>query len=224
MTRCSPYLLRRWSAPSRLGVALDAMKNQARQSAKTGASQNMLAATAAVTASLAVTSMPAAARSEDRDRLEVFGPGERGRIEERGGSTREQFERGYRVGRDDERWSSRGSGTQEVRAAMEFLDYACQQIESGHLRSAWVALGRAETRLASRSLSADSNDEAAAGAAVGGIRAARQALRERNADLAISRTEGAMEIASCGATVGRNVPSSALTGAGSLGPGRPLSG
>lgn len=55
---------------------------------------------------------PAAAQSYERDRadmfgrndrLEVFGEGRRGWFEERDRRGREEFERGYRMGRDDER-------------------------------------------------------------------------------------------------------------------------
>ena len=137
---------------------------------------------------------------------------------------REQFERGYRAGRDEERRARVEVGGQEARAAMEFLDHARQQIDRGDLRAAWVALGRAETRLATRALPPGAEDEAATGAAVGAIRAARQALRERDADLALARTERAMNLAQRGAMVGRNVPGSALSGAGTPGPGQPLTG
>lgn len=60
----------------------------------------------------AFASPPAAAQSYERDRtdmfgrndrLEVFGEGWRGWFEDRERHGREEFERGYRLGRDDER-------------------------------------------------------------------------------------------------------------------------
>lgn len=152
----------------------------------------------------AFAAVPAAAQSEDRN-------------------AREQFERGYRAGREDERRAGGESGDQEARAAMEFLDYARQQMERGDLRAAWIALGRAEVRFAPRSLPAGA-DEAAAGAAVGAIRAARQALSERDVDLALARTERAINLAERGMIVGRNVPGRMLNGAGEPGAGQPLTG
>ena len=139
---------------------------------------------------------------------------------------REQFLRGYRAGRDHERRASNsgggGGGSQDYGAAMEFLDLAQRRMDQGDLRAAWVALGRAETRLATRSLPEDADDEAAAGGAVGAVRAARQALRERDVDLAQARAARAADLARSGAVVGRNVPGTSLAGAGSPGPGQPL--
>ena len=141
--------------------------------------------------------------------------------------TREQFRRGYRAGREDERraGTSGGSGAadQDYSAAMEFLDLAQRRMDQGDLRSAWIALGRAETRLATRSLPEDADHEAAGGA-VGAVRAARQALRERDVDLAQARAARAADLVRSGAVVGRNVPGTSLAGAGVPGPAQPFTG
>lgn len=148
--------------------------------------------------------------------------------------SREQFRRGYSAGRDDERRmgagrgderrSAGGSESQDYTAAVELLDHAQRQMARGDLRGAWVALGRAETRLATRALQAGVDDEAAAGGAVGAVRAARRALREREVDLAQARAARAMDLAQRGMAVGRNVPGSALAGAGVPGPAEPFTG
>lgn len=143
---------------------------------------------------------------------------------------REQFRRGYRAGREDERraGNSGGSGGADqdhnYATATEFLDLAQRRMDQGDLRGAWVALGRAESRLAARSLPEGADYEAAAGGAVGAIRAARQALRERDVDLAQARAARAMDLAQRGAAVARNVPGSALAGAGVPGPAEPFAG
>lgn len=147
---------------------------------------------------------------------------------------REQFRRGYRAGREEERRMSAGRGderraaggseNQDYNAAMELLDYAQRQMARGDLRGAWVALGRAETRLATRSLPEGADDEAAAGGAVGAVRAARRALRERDVDLAQARTARAVDLAQKGIAIARNVPGSALAGAGVPGPAEPFTG
>ncbi|MBU8536605.1 hypothetical protein [Falsiroseomonas tokyonensis] len=139
---------------------------------------------------------------------------------------RDAYDYGYRAGREDERnagqLSSGMASNRELRAAMEFLDNARMQINRGNLREAWVALGQAETRLLTRSLPEGSSGEAATGAAIGAIREARQALREREVDRARSRTARAMELASSGQIVGRNTAGWRLEGAGQRGEGQPL--
>ncbi len=125
---------------------------------------------------------------------------------------RTAYDRGYRMGRDEERraWSDQD---RESRAGMEYLDIARQRLERGDLRAAWVALGRAETRFATRAVPRGSEQEAATGAAVGAIRDARDAIEDRELDRARGLTQRAMSLASRGMLVGRNVPGSAL-GAG----------
>lgn len=63
-------------------------------------------------AGMALAPAPAAAQSYERDRtdmfgrndrLEMFGEGRRGWFEDRERGGRDEFERGYRLGRDDER-------------------------------------------------------------------------------------------------------------------------
>ncbi len=108
--------------------------------------------------------------------------------------------------------------------AMEFLRLAQRAIDQGALRSAWVALGRAETRLLTRATTAPQGEQAAQGGAIGAIRSARQALTERDVELAAERTERAMVLARRGDAVGSNTSGVALTGAGAPGPGQPLSG
>ncbi len=142
---------------------------------------------------------------------------------------REQFWRGYRAGRDDERRElvvvvGRGGTRQEYGAAMEFLDFAQRRMDQGDLRGAWVALGRAEARLATRALPEDADHEAAAGGAAGAVRAARQALRERDVDLAQTRAARAMDLAQRGVAIGRNAPGTSLAGAGVPGPAEPFAG
>lgn len=125
---------------------------------------------------------------------------------------RTAYDRGYRMGRDDERraWSDQDS---DARAGMEYLDIARQRLERGDLRAAWVALGRAETRFVTRAVPRGSQQEAATGAAVGAIRDAREAIEDRQIDRARGLTQRALSLASRGMLVGRNVPGSAL-GAG----------
>ncbi|MGK7870520.1 hypothetical protein [Falsiroseomonas sp. E2-1-a20] len=141
-------------------------------------------------------------------------------------STRDPYDYGYQAGRQDERSSGSRSGgmsaSRDQRAAMEFLDHARMQINRGNLREAWVALGQAETRLLTRALPEGSSGEAAQGAAIGAIREARQALRERETDRARARTDRAMNLASRGSVVGSNVPGWRMDGAGERGPGQPM--
>ncbi|GAA0566317.1 hypothetical protein GCM10009416_00330 [Craurococcus roseus] len=108
--------------------------------------------------------------------------------------------------------------------AMEFLRLAQRSIDQGALRTAWIALGRAETRLLTRVAAAPQGEQAAQGGAIGAIRSARQALTERDVELAAERTERAMALARRGDAVGSNAPGAALTGAGAPGPGQPLTG
>ncbi len=58
--------------------------------------------------------------------------------------------------------------------AMEFLRLAQRSIDQGALRTAWIALGRAETRLLTRVTTAPQGEQAAQGGAIGAIRSARQ--------------------------------------------------
>jgi hypothetical protein len=108
--------------------------------------------------------------------------------------------------------------------AMEFLRLAQRAIDQGALRTAWVSLGRAETRLLTRATAAPQGEQAAQGGAIGAIRSARQALTERDVELAAERTERAMVLARRGEVVGSNTSGAALTGAGTPGPGQPLTG
>ena len=108
--------------------------------------------------------------------------------------------------------------------AMEFLRLAQRAIDQGALRTAWVALGRAETRLLTRATTAPQGEQAAQGGAIGAIRSARQALTERDVELAAERTERATALARRGDAVGSNVSGAALTGAGPPGPAGPMDG
>jgi hypothetical protein len=125
---------------------------------------------------------------------------------------RTAYDRGYRMGRDDERraWSDQD---RDVSAGLEYLDIARQRLDRGDLRAAWVALGRAETRFITRAIPRGTRQEAATGAAVGAIRDARDAIEDRQIDRARTLTDRAMSLANRGMLVGRNVPGSAL-GAG----------
>lgn len=107
---------------------------------------------------------------------------------------------------------------------MDFLRLAQRATDQGALRTAWLALGRAETRLLSRVTTAPQGEQAAAGGAIGAIRSARQALTERDVDLASERIERAMVLARGGNAVGANVSGAALTGAGIPGPAQPPTG
>lgn len=118
-------------------------------------------------------------------------------------------------GGDDEAADLRGD-------AIEFLRLAQRSMGQGALRSAWIALGRAETRLLTRVTTASQGEQAAQGGAIGAIRSARQALTERDLELAAERTERAMAMARRGDVIGNNVPGADLTGAGTPGPGQPL--
>ena len=62
--------------------------------------------TGLLAAGVALAPAPAVAQSYDRDRAEVFGRGDRGWFEDRERYARDQYERGYRTGRDDERRAS----------------------------------------------------------------------------------------------------------------------
>ena len=72
----------------------------------------LLAGTLAAGAALAPAA--AAAQYRERDRLEVFGPDDRGWFEERERYGHRQYERGYRLGREDER---RAYGERDRRGA-----------------------------------------------------------------------------------------------------------
>lgn len=201
--------------------------------------KGLVALAAGVLGAVAVAPQPAAAQSHFREPYDS-GPygGPYGWSGRTGNPTlgdldsntdrysREQFRRGYRAGRDDERRASNGDGSadQDYGAAMEFLDLAQRRMGQGDLRAAWTALGRAETRLAARSLPQDAEYEAAAGGAVGAVRAARQALRDRDVDLAQARAARAADLVRGGAVVGRNVPGASLAGAGVPGPAQPFTG
>lgn len=108
--------------------------------------------------------------------------------------------------------------------AMDFLRLAQRATDQGALRTAWLALGRAETRLLTRVTTAPQGEQAASGGAIGPIRSARQALTERDIDLASERIERAMALAQNGNAVGSNVSGAGLTGAGIPGPAQPLTG
>ena len=108
--------------------------------------------------------------------------------------------------------------------AVEFLRLAQRSIDQGALRTAWIALGRAETRLLTRVTTAPQGEQAAQGGAIGAIRSARQALTEREVELAAERTERAMALERRGDAVGSNVSGAALTGAGAPSPGQSLTG
>ncbi|HEV7265205.1 MAG TPA: hypothetical protein VGN83_09830 [Falsiroseomonas sp.] len=108
--------------------------------------------------------------------------------------------------------------------ALEFLRLAELAMEHGALRTAWVALGRAETRLLTRVSMAPPGERAATGDAVGAIRAAREALIEREVRFAHQLTRRAIALARSGDAIGRTVPGAALSGAGLAGPAQPLTG
>ena len=108
--------------------------------------------------------------------------------------------------------------------AMEFLRLAQRAIDHGALRTAWISLGRAETRLLTRATAAPQGEQAAQGGAIGAIRSARQALTERDVELATERTERAMVLARRGDAVASSTSGVDLTGAGTPGPGQPLAG
>lgn len=205
--------------------------------------KGLVALAAAAVGATAIAPQPAAAQSQFREPYDsgpYGGPyGWSGRVgnptlgdldSNTDRYTREQFRRGYRAGREDERRASNSGGgsaaDQEYSygAAMEFLDLAQRRMDQGDLRSAWTALGRAESRLATRSLPDDADHEAAAGGAVGAVRAARQALRERDVDLAQARAARAADLVRSGTVVGRNVPGASLAGAGVPGPAQPFTG
>jgi hypothetical protein len=215
------------------------------------ATKSVIAVAAAMLATGAVAPQPAAAQGQASQSREPYDSGPYGgpygwsgqtaseRLDHLGSDiddldrySREQFRRGYRAGRQDERRMSAGRGDERragrtedqdhYYAAIEFLDYAQRQMDRGDLRGAWAALGRAETRLATRALPEGADDEAAAGGAVGAIRAARRALRDRDMDLAQARTARAMDLAQRGVAVARNVPGATLAGAGVPGPAEPF--
>ncbi|HEV7266996.1 MAG TPA: hypothetical protein VGN83_19100 [Falsiroseomonas sp.] len=164
-------------------------------------------------------------RSGDWPDWNLFGNDQSSQDRNRQGS-REAYGYGYRAGREDERSAGQRSAamasSRDQRAAMEFLDNARLQINRGNLREAWVALGQAETRLLTRALPEGSSGEAATGAAIGAIREARQALRDREVSRARSRTAEAMDLASSGRIVGRNTAGRQLDGAGRRGEGQPM--
>jgi hypothetical protein len=107
---------------------------------------------------------------------------------------------------------------------MEYLDLARRRIASGDLREAWIALGRAETRLLTRATSAPEDEQAATGGAIGAIRQARRALEDRRMGLARERVERAETLVDRGRVIGSTVGGRRLSGAGAPGPGQPLTG
>jgi hypothetical protein len=146
-------------------------------------------------------------------------------------SGRESFERGYEAGRRDERMlRDRDVRDQAMRDremnraaftdARDELATARREIERGDLRDAWVALGRAETRLVTRVLGQESEQRAATGGAVGAIREARSALRARDTDRALALTARAQELVREGFFIGENVSGGMLSGAGEPGAGQ----
>lgn len=152
----------------------------------------------------------------------------------RDNAERDAFERGYRQGRDEERMSRGGTAREDMARdwqdgrrsygeARDQLDSARRQIERGDLRAAWVALGRAETRLITRATGRGADGElAAAGGAVGAIRDARQALANGARDRALDRVEMAQSLVRRGYIIGETVSGSRLSGAGSAGQGTPF--
>lgn len=156
------------------------------------------------------------------------GPGQSAREARRGiesnldSSYRYFYDRGYFAGRNDERmagqanergrreWFAEGRGT--YTEARDYLDQARRQINQDDFRDAWLSLGRAETRLLTRATSANAGEQAAAGGAVGAIRQARQALENRNPNLAMDLTQQAWNMVRQGYIIGENVAGSSVTG------------
>jgi tetratricopeptide (TPR) repeat protein len=162
----------------------------------------------------AAVGLPAPAMAQDRDRLEVFGPGERGWFEDRDSYLRGQYERGYRMGREDERRAREQASLRQYDQAMEYLDQARRQIRNGELREAWVALGRAETRLLTRVATADRDEQAATGGAIGAIREARRALEDQRPGHARDRVARAETLVERGRVIGATVPGARLSSPG----------
>jgi hypothetical protein len=144
------------------------------------------------------------------------------------------YDRGYQQGRAEERMMRDRSMRDQVMRdreesrmiyseARNYLDVARRQIERGDLRAAWVALGRAETRLITRAAGRGAQGEqAAAGGAIGAIREARGALENRNADRAMDLVQTAENRVQRGLIIGETVSGRLLSGAGFPGEGQPL--
>ncbi|WP_372624042.1 hypothetical protein [Falsiroseomonas sp.] len=158
---------------------------------------------------------------------------------------RGEYDRGRRMGREDERMGrERAAGGQFDRdrymrdqmmrdrmesratygAARDYLDEARRQMDRGDLRAAWVALGRAETRLITRAGRGFGDEQAAAGGAVGAIRAARDALQNRNTDRAMNLADRAEALVQRGYIIGETVSGRRLSGAGYPGERQPFMG
>ncbi|PWS35066.1 hypothetical protein DFH01_22355 [Falsiroseomonas bella] len=158
---------------------------------------------------------------------------QRGRSWEFDRAYRENFNRGYQAGMNDERMARErydrdramrdrdmgGMGRATFDEARDYLGTARRQIDQGDLRSAWVSLGRAETRLVTRVDGRDQGGQAVTGGAVGAIREARQALRARDADRAEDLTRRAEALVRRG-YIGETVSGNMLSGAGEPGMGR----
>ncbi len=159
------------------------------------------------------------ARAQQQQRIErLLGEADQALQRGDGQAARQALQQARRAMEGDD-----GSG--DLRGdAREFLRLAQRSIDRGALRTTWIALGRAETRLLTRVTTAPQGEQAAQGGAIGAIRSARQALTERDVELAAERTERAMALARRGDAVGSNVSGAALTGAGTPGPGQPLTG
>ncbi|MGE0221651.1 MAG: hypothetical protein AB7S57_00215 [Acetobacteraceae bacterium] len=107
-------------------------------------------------------------------------------------------------------------------SALGYLQRADQMMDRGSYRDAWIALGRAETRLLTRAGAPNQGNEGATGGAVGAIRDARQALKDRDFAYAQERTERAIALADRGYAIGSYVQGNELTPAGRRGPDSPL--
>jgi hypothetical protein len=125
---------------------------------------------------------------------------------------RGQYDRGYRMGRDDERRARAVS--REYSEALEYLDLARSQIGDRDLRDAWVTLGRAETRLLTRATTASQGEQAARGGAIGAIRDARRALQDGATGHARNQIGRAEALVRRGQVVGMTASGGNIRGAG----------
>ena len=186
---------------------------------------------AALLAALAFSGLVAtgaAAQGYDRYNDRSYGASARERQQERYyGSygdyyVQDQYERGYRMGRDDERRARDQDARRGYGTASQLLDEARREIDNGNLRDAWITLGHAETNILNRA--ATRGDQAAAEGAIGAIRDARRAVQDREAWLARDRIQRAETLVERGRLVGARVSGEELAGAGVPGPAGPMAG
>jgi len=167
--------------------------------------------------------------------MQDFYEGRRGRSWKIDPAFRDEHERGYRTGRAEERLMrdpafrervarDRMEGRATYGQARDLLDMAQREIDRGNLRDAWVALGRAETRLITRAGRGTRDEQAATGGAVGAIRDAREALMDGNRGRAMDLTDRAQALVQRGNIIGEAVSGRLLSGAGIPGPEQPFTG